>query len=208
MSAEFGPRAFIFDLLSVSFAYPTEELYLSLLSGRYVKELQAQLSLLSSAEEFAGIIDELSVYHDKQQSSDFNAFQSEYIALFEHNKKPLPLHLNAHLYNAEPQPVPVYLRLRDFYRQFDIEMGSDKVTEQPDHLSVQLEFVAYLYRLLIDESDEFGRQKIKTGLSDFCSELEWTQHWMRELQERPRHAFYHPMALLLLSMIEKSCSES
>ena len=209
VSAETEARAFILDLLSVSFAYPTIALYESLLNGDYVEELLARVSHLATADELASLIGEISAYRDNDLSSDFNAFQSEYISLFEHNKNTQPLHLNAHLYSeAEPQPVPVYQRLQKVYRSFGIEMASDRATEQADHLSVQLEFFAYLHRLLLGENDEAGRQKIKTALSAFCIELEWTRPFVDKLLQREAHTFYHPLAQLLLLMLDMCCEET
>jgi TorA maturation chaperone TorD len=202
-------RAFIFDLLSVSFAYPTEELYQSLLDGRYTEELEQQVSKLTNAEPLADMVGELAAYCDNNPASDYNVFESEYINLFEYNKDATPLHPNAHLYSDdEPQPVSVYQRLKSKYRDFDIEMASDKVTEQPDHLSVQLEFFAYLHRLLLEDNDEGNQQKINNALSDFCVELEWTHRLAEQLRTRPAHAFYQPLVLFLLLMLETVCNEN
>jgi nitrate reductase assembly molybdenum cofactor insertion protein NarJ len=209
VSEDIGARAFIFDLLSVSFAYPTEELYQSLLDGNYVKELDKQAARLPQLDRLVGIVRELAVYRDNHHADDYNDFQSEYIRLFEYNNETTPLHLNAHLYSdGEPQPVPVYQRLKATYSEFDIEMASEKGIEQPDHLSVQLEFFAHLHRLLLEADDEQGRQKIKGAIEGFCVELGWTRRWMEHLQTRPVHTFYHPLAQFLLVMIEIACDSA
>jgi nitrate reductase assembly molybdenum cofactor insertion protein NarJ len=202
-------QAFIFDLLSVSFAYPTEEMYQSLLDGRYADELIQRVLLLPKTERLTDIVHELEAFSKKEHAADYNAFESEYISLFEYNKDAIPLHPNAHLYSEdEPQPVPVYQRLKSLYRDFDIEIDSGKATEKPDHLSVQLEFFAYLHRLLLEEKDARGQQKIKNAIRDFCIELEWTHRWTELLRSRPVHAFYRPLAEFMLLMFEMVCSEN
>ena len=207
LSEEAGTRAFILDLLSVSFAYPTEDLYQSLLDGSYAEELEQQVLQLPQAEHLIERVQEVAAYRDNDHAVDFNAFQSEYIGLFEYNKEAIPLHLNAHLYSkGEPQPVAVYQRLKTMYRDFDIEMATDKAIEQPDHLSVQLEFFAFLYRLLME--DDSNKQKINETLGSVCKELQWTSYWYENLSTRSVHAFYHPLSKLLLQTLEMLCNEN
>ncbi len=207
-------RAFIFDLLSVSFAYPTEELYQSLLDGEYVKELQQHIVVLPQqdrrndrhANRHLDIVDKLAAYPHKAHAETYNDFEAEYIALFEHSNDLPALHLNAHLYSdGEPQPVPVFQRLLTQYRDFGIEMTSDHATEQPDHLSVELEFFSYLHKLLLQDNDERGLQKIQGGIEDFCVELQWTRNWLEKMQDRRIHAFYNPLAQLLVCMLDVEC---
>lgn len=196
-------RAFIFDLLSVSFAYPTEEIYQSLLDGQYVEELGQRIALLPEPQGFNTLMQQLGACQYSLKTGNFKAFEAEYISLFEYNKEPAALHLNAHLYSDdEPQPVPVYQRLLAVYRDFGLEMMTDQYIEQPDHLSIQLEFFAYLFRLLLQDNDERTVQKIETAISEFCFELEWINNWAAQLVMRPTHAFYHPLAQLLLLMLK------
>ena len=202
-------QAFIFDLLSLSFSYPTEELYMTLLDGRYGEELGQQVLKLPQSERITDLVRELSDYRNKVHAADYNTFESEYINLFEHGKDYAPLHPNAHIYSEdEPQPVPVYLRLKAIYGDFDVELDSAKATEQLDHISVQLEFFSYLHRLLLEDHDERARQKIDNAISDFCIELQWISRWAEQLQTRPMHAFYQPLALFLVLMLEMVCHRS
>lgn len=200
--------AFIFDLLSVSFAYPTEAMYQSLLDGQYIAELGERIMLMPQSQRFETIMKQLAECQTNLHTRDYEDFEAEYISLFEHNKDPVALHLNGHLYSDdEPQPVPVYQRLLAVYSDFDLEMTSDRYTEQPDHLSIQLEFFAYLFRLLLQDNDERTVQKIETAISEFCIELEWVNNWATQLSSRPAHAFYHPLAQLLLLMLEARCGK-
>ena len=204
---EAGVRAFILDLLSVSFAYPTEDLYQSLLDGSYAEELEQRVLQLPHAEGLIEVVKELAAYRDSDYAVDFDAFQSEYISLFEYNKEVIALHLNAHLYSkGEPQPVTVYQRLKAMYRDFEIEMATDKAIEQPDHLSVQLEFFAFLYRLLMD--DDSDKQKINQTLVSMCKEMQWTSSWYENLSTRSAHAFYQPLSKFLLQTLEMLCDEN
>lgn len=204
-------RAFIFDLLSVSFSYPTRELYLSLLDGSYVKELGQYVSKLPQedrrynrhANRHIDLLDKLANYPYKNHAENYSLFEAEYISLFVHNNELQPLHLNAHLYNDdEPQPVPVFHRLLTQYQDFGIELKSNSATEQPDHLSVMLEFFSYLHKLQLQNKNERSLQKINNGIEDFCVELQWVELWAVQLQQRQNHAFYHPLSQLLLYMLK------
>ncbi len=199
---------FIYDLVSVSFAYPTVEMHQSLLDGQYFVELAARIQLLPASMRYDDCMEQLDACSETV-AANYEDFEAEYIALFEYHKEPDALHLNAHLYSDdEPQPVPVYQRLLAVYRDFELEMNADQYTEQPDHLSIQLEFFAYLFRLLLNDNDARAQQKIETAIAEFCFELEWVKNWAAHLQKRPRHAFYHPLAQLLLLLLATTCEES
>lgn len=202
-------RAFLFDLLSLSFSYPTEELYQSLVDGLYAEELAQRVVLLPLAERYAIYVHELSLFRKNSTARDFNEFASEYISLFDYSKEAPPLHPYAHLYSDdEPQPVPVYQRLLTIYREFDIDMTADRPAEQPDHLSVQLEFFAYLHCLLLQEEGTRALQEIENAISEFCIELEWVASWAKQLLARPEHAFYHPIAQCLLLALDTTCTKN
>ena len=139
----------------------------------------------------------------------YTGLESDYISLFEYQQEKTALHLYAHLYsNDKSQPMPVYQRLKALYREFDIELATDRVTEHPDHLSVQLEFFAYLHRLLSQDNDDYAVKKITGAINGFCIELEWTKNWLSLFEAESTHVFYLPLAQLLLLMLDETCSNT
>lgn len=202
-------HAFLLDLLSVSFGYPGEELYQSLIDGSYAEELAEQVARLPQGHRYAGLVQQLASLSQTEQLADYHQLESEYISLFEHNKALAPLRLYAHLYtDGEPQPVPVYQRLKTMYRDFEIELAVDRATEQPDHISVQLEFFAYLHRLLLEDNEPRSLQKINNAISDFCQELAWVSVWAAQLKTRPAHIFYQTLAECLLLILNEICGRN
>ena len=49
-------RSFIYDLLSVSFAYPDEALYQSLIDGQYIAELDQRIERIPQTQPYNTIL--------------------------------------------------------------------------------------------------------------------------------------------------------
>ena len=104
--------------------------------------------------------------------------------------------------------MPVHRHLQAVYRAFDVELKADAATEWPDHLSVQLEFMAYLYRLraraLEDGADPQELNRVRSGIDAFHGELEWILRFVDALERRSEHPIYVPLAQLLRTLIATS----
>ncbi len=199
--------AALYDLISVGFSYPREAVYHRLSDGSFsaaaadsVSRLGDPPALLAAMQELAIGLQTLALDYPQTR------LESEYIALFELNREDEALHLNAHLYApGHPDPGPLHRHLQDVYRAFGIELKADRATEWPDHLSVQLEFMAYLYRLLGTALEEGAEprelSRIRGGIDAFYAELEWIPRFVDSLERRSEHPFYVPLAQLLRTLI-------
>lgn len=207
-----GPNeatALLHDLFSVAFAYPHPEFIATLGNGKFVEVTKQCLDSLKKPEPLATALRSFERGLDSLPP-EFIAKQleSDYIALFELDTKQTPLYLNAHLYSdAKPNPVPVYQRLIETYQSAGIELKSGEGVEQPDHLSVELEFQGYLYRLLdktLRGETDSSAQTISAAIDDFRKELAWVQRWLAALEVRGGHPVYGPLGKLLWSVLDNT----
>ena len=77
--------------------------------------------------------------------------------------------------------------------------------ERPDHLTVELEFLSYLYRLLnsmLRGHEKDGIAEVRRGIENFLGELVWVNHLVERLEERSEHPFYVPLARFLRALIQ------
>jgi TorA maturation chaperone TorD len=205
---ESAALAALFDLVSMGFAYPSQDLYRALTDGRYIEAAESNVALLGNPPVLVGALQALAAGL-KTLSKDCNhrQLETEYNALFELSRDEVPLHLNAHLYmEGRPDPVPVYKRLQKSYREFALELNPEKATESPDHLAVELEFVAYLFDLLqltlVGERED-SVERIQRGLAAFFEELGWVENLINALEQRSAHPFYLPLGNLLRALIRQ-----
>ena len=166
--------AWLHDTFSIAFTYPSPELIASLGNGSFVREIRQCISSLTNHDPITRALQafekELELLPPGLASEQL---ESDYLALFELNKEQPPLHLYAHLYSDDnPNPVAVYQRLIDTYQSAGVEPRDGEGVEKPDHLSVQLEFQAYLYRLLVqslhDETDQ-TTERIEAAINSHMS---------------------------------------
>jgi TorA maturation chaperone TorD len=198
--------AVLFDLVSMGFAYPGQDLYRALTDGRYIEAAESNVVLLGDPPPLVEALQSLAAGL-KTVASDYShrQLETEYNALFELSRDEAPLHLNAHLYmEGQTAPAAVYWRLQKIYREFALELNAEEATESPDHLAVELEFVAYLYDLLqltLSGEREDSVERIQRGLAAFFDELDWVDSFIDALQQRPGHPFYQPLGNLLRALI-------
>jgi nitrate reductase assembly molybdenum cofactor insertion protein NarJ len=199
--------AWLHDTFSIAFTYPGPELIASLGNGSFVRETRQCIGLLSdpdplfrALQAFEKVLDVLPPDLASEQ------LESDYLALFELNKEQPPLHLNAHLYSDDnSNPVTVYQRLIETYQSAGIEPRNGEGVEEPDHLAVQLEFQAYLYRLLAqslhgqtDQTTEW----IEATINSFRKELAWVHKWLVALEQLGGHPLYVPLGRLLWVVLD------
>jgi len=204
--SECDANAALYNILSLAFSYPGPELLAALVQGEFADSVRQCIEALPQQDSTAAALQAF--------ENDFGPFPatytleqlgSEYIGLFELNRQHPPLHLNAHLYLAgEPNPVPVYQQLNETYRAFGLEIGSGEGVEGPDHLTAQLEFLGYLYRLLGQslrgQSDE-PAQPVQAAIAAFYRQLDWVEKWLAALEQREPHPLYTPLGRLLWALL-------
>ena len=131
--------------------------------------------------------------------------ESDYVGLFELNQQNPPLHLNAHLYlDSERNLIPLRRRLQELYQSFGMELKLDAGAEQPDHLTVELEFLAYLYNECVRAGVGEGKwplEKVSDGITSIQKELSWVPAFVNQLEHRSNHPFYVPLGRFLVAVL-------
>lgn len=205
---ECAAYAALFDLLSMGFDYPSQDLYRALTDGRYREAAESNVALLGNPPALVEALQSLNSGLDRlAHEHTHRQLETEYNALFELNRERAPLHLNAHLYlEGRPDPAPVYRRLQKIYHEFALELDAEKASGSPDHLAVELEFVAYLYDLLqltLCGEREDSVERIRRGLAAYFDELGWVEKLVGALEQRTAHPFYLPLAQLLRTLLRQ-----
>ena len=174
-------RSQLFQLLALGFAHPVEAFHRVLLEGSYGLAL-AKASAGAACPEIPGHC----------ESSDFGSFESDYIFMFQTGRGGKPVvGLNAGDHNsivrdAQAQGRPEFLlEYSAWYRHFGLATcGEGDSNELPDHLTCQLEFVAWLAHLESTSPDkpdyrdgyrlaqrDFLQQRLKPFLEALLIEL-------------------------------------
>ena len=190
-------KALWLDFFSRAFAYPDQRLLQWLEQGG-IPFLRAGIA------DPAGSIpapQAESLLREAQQlvaASDRQGVESDYIALFELNPKQPPVRMYGGLYRGEEERLPLLQRLSALYREYGLELAGG--AEQPDHLTVELEFLSFLYRSVDDpQQDEAGRGKLQSDITFLGRHLLWSHEFARQLADR--HPFYRSLAQLLVEVL-------
>src|SRR3972149_1803349 len=125
----------VYLFLGRCFSYPSEEFYTLMKDGRTGEELRAMVEGLPFAADFTGI---------PVPSLPREEVESEYISAFDiafGPSLPCPLHEADH--RDDVSSMDITEELLRFYEHFQVKL-SDKERDYPDHLVVELEFMAYL----------------------------------------------------------------
>ena len=194
------------DLLALGFSYPDQELYSALNSGSFSADAAANIALLGDPAPLRDALEHLVAgVRIVTDAGPLEKLESEYLELFELNRHQPPLHLNAHLYApGQTDPVPLYRKLNDMYRAFGLELKADPRVESADHLTLQLEFLAYLYRLrgsMLKTRQQDATARVREGIETFLIELAWVDRFVELLRDRCGHPFYVPLAGLLQTLL-------
>jgi putative dimethyl sulfoxide reductase chaperone len=128
-------RSRVYQLLSLAFAFPDEELYGALRDGSFAA-LLAQVAAALPYDVMRAATVELGDAGDS-----YAAFESEYIRLFDVGAAGPPCPLYGGVYIGERMKV-----MEDatrFYNFFELRL-SPRLQELPDHITTELEFLHYL----------------------------------------------------------------
>ncbi len=198
--------AALYDLLALGFSYPRQELYRALTSGDFSADAAANIALLGNPAPLHDALEQLVAgIRVVADTYPCDKLESQYLELFELNRNQAPLHMNAHLYApGQADPVTVYRQLQGMYCAFGLELKADPRVEAPDHLTLQLEFLAYLYRLLgsmLKTREQDAADRVREGIETFLGELVWIYRFVALLQDRSAHPFYVPLAGLLQALL-------
>lgn len=185
-------RSHIYGLLSALFLYPDEEI----LSRPDWQESEEALALLDASP---GLREALSSVRACRRDSA--ELESEYVRIFGHalSEECPPYesqHGSAHVF----QQTQTLADIAAFYRAFGVEV-SDLAKERLDHISIELEFMAFLsyklaYALASGGSDnaETCQDARRKFLSDHLGR--WAPVFTRRLEMRANEGFYQGLARL------------
>lgn len=196
-------RSCLYSLLSVPFHYPEREG----LSGLNWGDGRQAVAVLGSPNGLKEALE--SVADVLAHPSDL---RSEYARIFGHTiQSDCPPYetqyggqyrgLNSQLGGAQIfEQSQTLADIAAFYRAFGLEV-SDQVKERLDHISIELEFMAFLaykeaHALAADgkEHAEICREAQKTFLNDHLGR--WVPLFTRHLRAKAQEGFYQKLALL------------
>lgn len=141
-------RSRLYQLTALGFTHPVPEFHSVLTEGSYAEALTSAAAGAHSSARFT--------YREQREFADFEA---DYIHLFQMGRggKPLvPLTAGDHDEIAQGQGRPEFmLKYSAWYRHFGLKSNTDdNANEFPDHLSCQLEFMAWLAHLEESVADQ------------------------------------------------------
>ena len=187
------PRSCVYAILSRSLSFPEVRFHSDIRRGFWMESLAASSGRLPyrlrlpSAKALTA-------------PADFDAFQSEYIRLFEVGGRggaPCPLH-SGHYSNDRLRSLEVLVR---FYNFFGVQ------TEQammPDHVTVELEFMQYLAEAQSEASIRRDRNSFVRAQADFLDTH--LAHWWPKVTEKLKGQqpipFYRSLADLTSRFLE------
>ncbi len=200
----FFGQSVLLDALSRAFSYPGQDFYDELVDGRLLSVLSEGLDQVSAGPDLFQKLRDVAAGIEKAGENRSRAeLETDYIALFEVNRNQPPLHLYGGLYGEGGSGrLETLQRLTVLYRVHGLEM--EQGAEQADHLTVEMEFLAFLYgRLakLLQVGAEARKGDILQGIRALTGELGWTRSLVGELKKRGGHPFYLPLGRLLTAVL-------
>ncbi len=198
-------------MVSVAFSYPNQDFFTALSEGNFIQKITEAIADLADGPTLVFSCNALAKgVADVMEISTPVDLESDYLGLFELNKHDPPLHLNGHLYmDGEHNLIPMMKRLQEQYQAFGMELKIDEGSEQPDHLTVELEFMAYLYNEYSGATQGKARWpmgKIRDGILSFQKELAWVPKFVDALEQRSNHPFYISLGRFLVAMLNTGSS--
>ena len=181
----------LYLFLGKCFSYPTQEFYTLMKDGRTGEQLRAMVEGLAFAVKFRGIL---------APSLPQEELESEYISSFDIAFGPsLPCSLYESGHREDVSSTDITEELLRFYEHFQVKLG-DKERDYPDHLVVELEFMAYLAK---KEGDALKRENdpapYRFAQADFLERhLEkWVSRLDERIQKRIKEPFYRGASAFL-----------
>lgn len=184
----------IYLFLGRCFSYPTKELMMGVGAPG---EFGALINRLPFEVEFKGI---------PSPSLPQDEFESEYINTFDIGFGPVvPCSLYETAYSRKGMNArDVYEDLFRFYEHFDIRLNENE-KDYPDHLAVELEFMAYLTQKEA-QAEGMGNDPMPYRLAqkDFMERhlALWIPELNRNIQERVKEPFFREGSAFLLTFLQ------
>jgi len=187
------PRSCVYAILSRSLSFPEERSHSDIRRGFWMESLTASSGRLP-------YLLRLPAPQSFKAPADFDAFQSEYIRLFQVGGRagpPCPLH-GGHYGNDRLRALETLVR---FYNFFGVQ------TEQgimPDHVTVQLEFMHFLAESEAEARTAGDRHSFARAQADFLRNhlCNWWPRLEAKLKNQQPLPFYRSLVALASRFLE------
>lgn len=190
----------------MAFSYPNQDFFTALSEGHFIQKINEAIAELTDGSTLIFPCNALAKgVADVMEISTPVDLESDYVGLFKLNKQDPPLYLNGHLYLDERRNlISMMKRLQEQYQSFGMESKINEGSVQPDHLTVELEFMAYLYNEIAGVTEgktKWPMRKIRDGVLSFQNEMAWVPKFVQALAQRSNHPFYVPLGRFLVAML-------
>lgn len=169
----------LYQLHALAFAHPVNELHERVVDRSLQQSFDRNLGMVGLAPANLPAI-----------NTDFSTYEADYISFFQvgHGGHP-PCSLYAGDYNIGPgNRGEQLLQLSQFYKHFGLKLTEDEVErDQPDHLSCELEMMAYL-AFRESEADDNGKDPIPYRLAQRDFLLHHLGEWVPIMAVRAQEA--------------------
>jgi len=190
----------VYLFLGKCFSYPTQEFYQLTQDEGTGAEVRVMVEALPFAVNFKGI---------PTPGLPQEEFESEYIGTFDiafGPSHPCPLHESD--YRDDVSSTEITEELLRFYEHFQVKL-SDKERDYPDHLVVELEFVAYLAKKEADAGKRGNDPApYRRAQVDFLERHldKWVPKLDEKIQKRIKQPFYQGASSFLREFLSSHLS--
>jgi DMSO reductase family type II enzyme chaperone len=186
------PQTYLF--LSKCFSYPKREFHEAVGGVEAVEELDVIIERLPFEVDFKGI---------PSPSLPQEEFESEYVNTFD-IAGDRPLYESAYTaYRDDMCSRDIYEDILRFYEHFNIKLA-DKEKDYPDHISAELEFMAFLAKKEA-EAVERGKdaEPYRLAQRDFLERHlnKWVHKLNERIQKRIKEPFYRKASAFMVEFI-------
>jgi len=190
----------LYLLLGRCFSYPTQEFHQLTQDEGTGEQVRAMVEALPFDVNFNGI---------PSPSLPQEEFESEYISAFDiafGPSHPCPLHESDH--RDDVSSTDITEELLRFYEHFQVKL-SDKERDYPDHLVVELEFMAYLAKKEADAGKRGNDPApYRRAQADFLGRHldKWVPKLDEKIQKRMKQPFYQGASSFLREFLSSHLS--
>jgi len=190
----------VYLFLGRCFSYPKEDFYHLIADERAEEELRAMVEALPFAVNFKAI---------PTPSLPQEDFESEYISTFDIAFGPShPCTLHESDYRDDVSSTDITEELLRFYEHFQVKL-SDKEKDYPDHLVVELEFMAFLAKKEADAAKRGNDPApYRRAQVDFLERRldQWVSKLDDKIQKRIKEPFYREASSFLREFLTNHLS--
>ncbi len=188
-------RSHVYGLFARLFSHPDTELLDSIVNGEFLEALLEVANYLPYPSPFSGDTSRLmTAIHDRAEIEVF------YTSAFEAGQTGISLRESAYSKKSEAEILEDTFR---FYEHFGLNFSKAELSQLPDGLPVELEFMHYLVYLQTQSRDVGTVNGLIQGQHDFLTRhlLNWVPSLGKALNERADGRFYNELNVLLHSFL-------